>query len=434
MHRTLTVSQIVKEGLCTGCGTCVSLCPQEAIELSIDEKEGIYLPRLNENACINCGICYKVCPGHEVNFNALNTELFDKIPEDILIGNHLNCYTGHATEYSLRYNSASGGIVTALLIFALKEGIIDGALVTRMKKDRPLEPEPFIARTKEEIIEARGSKYCPVPLNIGLKEIMESKDHEKFAFVGLPCHIHGLRKAEQINKMLKEKIILRIGIFCAHTDNFLATKFIAKCINIKNEGIKKIEYRGRGWPGSMQIEFNDRDTITIPFEKYIIIHELQLFNPLRCMMCYDGLAELADASLGDAWLPDIQKNDKIGTSIIISRNNVIENILQNALLNGVIYLENIDKDKALRSQLPLFRIKLVNAFISIRRLMNKECPNYSGSEFESLSPSFVSYGKLSLLLMNKYILSKELLWNLSSLIIPYEKRFMRRILNARKKS
>jgi coenzyme F420 hydrogenase subunit beta len=47
--------------------------------------------------------------------------------------------------------------------FALEEGIIDGALVTRMKKDRPLEPEPFIARTREEIIEASKSKYCGVP-------------------------------------------------------------------------------------------------------------------------------------------------------------------------------------------------------------------------------------------------------------------------------
>ena len=35
-----------------------------------------------------------------------------------------------------------------------------------MKKDNPLEPEPFIARTREEIIEASKSKYCPVPANI----------------------------------------------------------------------------------------------------------------------------------------------------------------------------------------------------------------------------------------------------------------------------
>ncbi|MGB2728538.1 MAG: coenzyme F420 hydrogenase/dehydrogenase beta subunit N-terminal domain-containing protein [Halobacteriota archaeon] len=201
-----TIAQVVKDNLCTGCGTCVALCPEEAIKLTINEKKGIYVPELNEKKCNNCGICYEVCPGHEVDFKALNLEIFGKEPEDVLIGNPLNCYIGHTTDWGIRYNSASGGLVTQLLIFALEEGIIDGALVTRMKKDNPLEPEPFIARTREEIIEASKSKYCPVPANIALVEILESEEGEKFAVVGLPCHIHGIRKAEQINKSLKEKM------------------------------------------------------------------------------------------------------------------------------------------------------------------------------------------------------------------------------------
>lgn len=433
MHQTLRISQVVEDGLCTGCGTCVSLCPNDAIELSIEETEGIYLPKLNEGKCINCGICYRICPGHEVNFNKLNDNIFNKLPENILIGNNLNCYTGHATDCEFRYNSASGGIATALLVYALDEGIIDGALVTKMKEDHPFIPEPFIARTKEEIIKARGSKYCPVPLNICLKEIMNSNDNEKFAFVGLPCHIHGLRKAEMINEKLKEKIILIIGIFCAHTDNFLATQYITQMNNINCNEINKIEYRGRGWPGSMQVYLDDKNKINIPFEKYIIVHELQLFNPLRCMMCYDGLAELADLSLGDAWIPDIQKIDGNGTSLIISRSDISETILHKYLSKHLINLERISEEKALKSQLPLFRVKLVNAFISTRKLINKRYPNYCGSKFELLSPSFVNYGKLSIFLMNKHILSKKPFWKLSFQIIFFEKYILRKILDARKK-
>ena len=163
-----TIKEIVKDDLCTGCGTCVALCPEEAIKLTINERKGIYVPKIDEEKCNNCGICYTACPGNEVDFRHLNLEIFGKEPEDILIGNYLNCYIGHATDYDIRYNSASGGLVTQLLIFALEEGIIDGALVTGMKKDNPLEPEPFIARTREEIIEASKSKYCPVPANICL--------------------------------------------------------------------------------------------------------------------------------------------------------------------------------------------------------------------------------------------------------------------------
>ena len=248
-----TITQVVKDGLCTGCGTCVALCPNEAIKLTINEKKRIYAPELNEEKCNICGICYEVCLGHSVDFNQLNLETFGKKPEDVLIGNYLNCYIGHSTDYDIRYNSASGGLVTQLLIFALEEGIIDGALVTRMKKDNPLEPEPFIAGTKEEIIEASRSKYCPVPANIALKEILESKEGERFAVVGLPCHIHGIRKAEIINKKLKEKIVLHIGIFCSHAPNFWGTELLLERMSIKREEVIKLDYRGEGWPGSMKI-------------------------------------------------------------------------------------------------------------------------------------------------------------------------------------
>jgi coenzyme F420 hydrogenase subunit beta len=223
-----TIAQVVKDGLCTGCGTCVALCPNEAIKLTINEKKGIYVPELDEEKCNNCGMCYNVCPGHSVDFKQFNLEIFRKEPENVLIGNYLNCYIGHSKDYDIRYNCASGGLITQLLIFAMEEKIIDGALVTRMKKDNPLEPEPFIARTREEIIEASKSTYCPVPANVALKEILNSKQEERFAVVGLPCHIHGIRKAEQINKSLKEKIYLHIGIFCGHAPNFLGTEYLFK--------------------------------------------------------------------------------------------------------------------------------------------------------------------------------------------------------------
>ncbi|NQE53917.1 Ferredoxin [ANME-1 cluster archaeon GoMg3.2] len=67
-----TIAQVVKDGLCTGCGTCIALCPEEAIKLTINEKKGIYVSTLNEEKCNNCGICYEVCPGHEVDFKRVH--------------------------------------------------------------------------------------------------------------------------------------------------------------------------------------------------------------------------------------------------------------------------------------------------------------------------------------------------------------------------
>ena len=367
-----TITQVVKDGLCTGCGTCIALCPEEAIKLTIDEKKGIYVPELNEEKCNNCGICYKVCPGHEVDFKQLNSEIFGKEPEDILIGNYLNCYIGHSTDYNIRYNSSSGGLVTALLIFALEEEIIDGALVTRMKRDNPLEPEPFIARTGEEIIEASKSKYCPVPANIALKEILDSKEGEKFAVVGLPCHIQGIRKAEQISKKLKEKIIIHLGIFCNHAPNFWGTKLLLQRLKVREDEVIKLDYRGEGYPGSMKISKKSGELLLLP--DYWSFVGAYFFFPARCLMCSDGICELADISFGDAWLPELS-DDKIGKSIIVSKSEIGDKILQMMKSKNKIELEEISVEKVIQSQAGMLYFKKKN--LNARNKLFKVVPKYN---------------------------------------------------------
>lgn len=388
MREYSTIKEVVKNELCTGCGTCIALCPNDALELTINEKKGIYVPKLDEEKCNNCGICLKVCPGHEVDFKGLNIEIFGKEPEDLLIGHYLSCYIGHSTDYNIRYNSSSGGLVTALLVFALEEGVIDGALVTRMKKDDPLVPEPFIARTREEIIEASKSKYCPVPANIALKEILESKECERFAVVGLPCHIHGIRKAEQINKNLEEKIVLHLGLLCGHAPNFMGTEFFLKKLNIKKENVKKVDYRGKGWPGNISITLKDGREIVISrvgsersrslnlhYETAFHLH----FFPKRCMVCCDGICELADLSFGDTWmLPELVSDEKIGKSLIISKTGIGEKLLRNAKHEGKIELKNIGRDKTIQSQeqMLLFH-KTLNSRISLFKIFGKSVPRYN---------------------------------------------------------
>ena len=409
-----TISTVVKHDLCTGCGTCIALCPEKAIKLRINEKKGFYVPKINEEKCNNCGICYEVCPGHEVDFKELNLEIFGKEPEDILIGNYLNCYVGHSTDYDIRYNSASGGLVTQLLIFALEEGIIDGALVTRMKKDNPLEPGPFIARTKEEIIEASKSKYCPVPANIALKEILESKEGEKFAVVGLPCHIHGIRKAEQINKKLKEKIVLHIGIVCNHTPTFLATEFILKKMKIKKDDVTKLDYRGEGWPGGMKITTKEGNKIFVPYfsSGYWGIVFNSFFFPTRCTLCSDKICELSDVSFADAWMPELMKNDNVGTSLTISRNKIFEEFLNKAALKGKIELKKVSEKVALQSQ-GLYAVKKqLKARVRILRIFGKKIPVYHQ---DLLNPSFSDYLHALSFYSKNYFLSKRYFWDLISL-------------------
>jgi ferredoxin len=47
---------IINNDLCDICGTCVAVCPVDAI--SVDE----FNVQIDNNVCINCGKCVQVCP------------------------------------------------------------------------------------------------------------------------------------------------------------------------------------------------------------------------------------------------------------------------------------------------------------------------------------------------------------------------------------
>jgi heterodisulfide reductase subunit A len=55
--RTEAITSIVDDVLCTGCGTCVKLCPYNAIR---KDERGI--ARVNDVLCKGCGVCAASCP------------------------------------------------------------------------------------------------------------------------------------------------------------------------------------------------------------------------------------------------------------------------------------------------------------------------------------------------------------------------------------
>jgi len=371
-----TISKIVENGLCTGCGTCVGICPVDAIEMVIERKKGIYVPQLDEKKCNECGICLRACLGYEVDFEALNLSIFGKEPEDILLGSYLNCYTGYATDYDIRYNSSSGGLVTALLIFALEQGLIDGALVTKMREDRPLEPQPFIARTKQEIISASKSKYCPVPANIALREILKSKDGERFAVVGLPCHVCGLRKAMECIPKLKAKVTLVLGLFCGRTSNFHATEALLARLGIEKEEVRRFDYRGEGWPGKISVCLPDSRMANCAFVRYYeAVFGSGWFHPLRCLTCPDATSELADISFGDAWKLCDPGADG---SIIVARSDIGTRLLDRAMSKMVISLEEMPPGAIIVSAGTMIKSKKkqLKPCIMVARLFGHDVPMF----------------------------------------------------------
>ena len=46
---------------CCGCWACESICPQNAIQMRVDEEGFLYAYALDQ-LCVHCGLCERVCP------------------------------------------------------------------------------------------------------------------------------------------------------------------------------------------------------------------------------------------------------------------------------------------------------------------------------------------------------------------------------------
>lgn len=60
--RTEAITAFVNENQCTGCGTCLKLCPYSAIQ---KDERGI--ARVNDVLCKGCGVCAASCPERAIN-------------------------------------------------------------------------------------------------------------------------------------------------------------------------------------------------------------------------------------------------------------------------------------------------------------------------------------------------------------------------------
>ena len=74
-----------------------------------------------------------------------------------------------------------------------------------------------------------------------------------------------------------------------------------------------------------------------------------LFKNKACDYCTDVLTELGDISLGDAWLPEYNK-DGMGNSVIVTRSALADQIIQQGIASGNLEIEEVPIEAVIRSQ------------------------------------------------------------------------------------
>lgn len=348
------MNDVVDYGSCCECGTCVLVCPHNIIEYIDGKPKQTAKATAAFDFCgisegLGCDVCAQVCPRLEPREFNLEQELFDRQSGRVLsggFGRYQEIYVARSRNEGILEVCQDGGVVTALLVYCLDKGIIDGACVSAPNPEVPCAPMPICATSKQEIVAAAGSWYTYCPNDLALVDAAE-KGCEKVAFVGVPCQVTPLRKAkfkdtgfidngrkkpkhiERQTRSLKDpadRVVLQIGLLCSEVFDFEGL-MIGK---IQNEmGIPLDEISKFNVKGEVLVYRKNGELLKINLK------EAQEHARPECLHCGDFSAELADISCGGVGATD--------WTITIARTDRGKKILDAMVAEGLLEVRPIEE-------------------------------------------------------------------------------------------
>ena len=293
---------------CCGCNACGDVCPKDAISFPVDQ-EGFWYPQVDKAKCVNCGLCERVCP--QLNLAALKSYGQTATPM---------AYGCHHKNITIRFNSTSGGVFSALANEMYKrKGYVSGAV---FNEDWTV--SNFISNDKSDLARLRSSKYVQssaVGLYKRIKELLLAG--EQVLACGAPCQMSALRTF--LGKDYENLIV--VDFLCRATNSpkayrkyldSLEAQFGAKITYVK---AKNKEHGWRSLARKVRFANGMTDSGEGHEDHYRRGYHLNMFERPSCYDCkFKGLPRNADITLGDFWGiekvdPSLDKN--LGTSMVL---------------------------------------------------------------------------------------------------------------------
>jgi coenzyme F420 hydrogenase subunit beta len=332
------VREVIRPGICTGCGACVGLDPSG--ESAMIETPSGPVPQFGSDTQLP-SLAWDCCPGKGLNYPELHLRFYGKLPQNWLTGPFISVRTGHASNEAVRHNGASGGVLTQVLIYLLEEKLIDAAIVVRQGVPSPEQARAVFARTRQDILEAAQSVYIPVAT---LDKLSDLEPGKTYAMTCLPDQAAALRSLQLAGDARALQVRYVLGPYTGTALYPAAIRsFLRACGVPASDAITSLKWRAGEWPGYLEIKTAAGRLIRS--NKFYYNYLIPFFITQNSLQNMDFANEFCDLSVGDAWSPRFEKAGG-GHSVITTRTPAMEQIIAAMTGQGLLTVEPADPLKA----------------------------------------------------------------------------------------
>jgi coenzyme F420-reducing hydrogenase beta subunit len=346
---TAIEEKIQKYGLCIGCGLCAAICPNQAIVMQWG-KNLTWAPVTDAAKCTNCGLCGGICP-NTPECICKYASAAAQAGERFGLPGTGDYFIGYDMNPENRIRSASGGALTAILMYLLETSKIDGVLASVSVPAEMGKPHfrLKVLRLAEELDAARSSHYYPLCYAEAIREVKANKG--VYGLVGTPCVIRGIKR---LPAELQKRIKYTFSLVCSHNVTGRFLDCLAKQEGVPDGQVYTANLRDKLGGISDANNFNtyfrlpDREIRRNRFSSaFTDMWRNYFFAQECCLYCPDFYGVDADVSVKDGW--GRLSGDPLGISLLIVRNPELAAVSRELKESGRLYLEACNAEEVLQS-------------------------------------------------------------------------------------